>query len=123
MKYIDADQLYKELKRLEELIPASDGKNINLDYATHAISALKGFVERQQREVIPSNEILRKAKRDMFGSYESAAAEEAKRRYTSPYAPECCHLISTYDTITRIQTAFVEGVIWKENEEIKEEKK
>ena len=123
MKYIDADQLYKELKRLEELTPASDGKNINLDYARHVISALKGFVERQQREVIPSNEILRKAERDMFGSYESAAAEEAKRRYTSPYDPECCHLISTYDIITRIQTAFVEGVIWKENEEIKEEKK
>ena len=123
MKYIDADQLYKELKRLEELTPASDGKNINLDYAKHVISALKGFVERQQREVIPSDEILRKAERDMFGSYESAAAEEAKRRYTSPYDPECCHLISTYDIITRIQTAFVEGVIWKENEEIKEEKK
>ena len=123
MKYIDADQLYKELKRLEKLIPVSDGTNMNLDYAGHVISALKGFVERQQREVIPNNEILRKAERDMFCSHESAAVEEAKRRYTSPYAPECCHLISTFEIITRIQTAFVEGVIWKENEEIKEEKK
>ena len=25
MKYIDADQIYKELDRLEELIPVSDG--------------------------------------------------------------------------------------------------
>ena len=123
MKYIDADAIYKELKRLEELIPVSDGTNMNLDYAGHVISALKGFVERQRREVIPSSEILRKAERDLFGSYESAAAEEAKRRYTSPYDPECCHLISTYEIITRIQTAFVEGVIWKENEEIKEGKK
>lgn len=58
MKYIDADQLYKELKRLEELIPVSDGNNMNIDYAGHVISALKGFVERQRREVIPNSEIL-----------------------------------------------------------------
>lgn len=121
MKYIDADQIYKELKRFEDLMPASDGTSINLDYAKHVISALKGFIERQRREVIPSGEILRKAERDLFGSYESTAAEEARRRYASPYAQECCHLISTYDIITRIQTAFVEGVIWHENEQLKEE--
>ena len=123
MKYIDADQIYKELKRFEELIPASDGNKMNIDYARHVISALKGFIERQRRQVITSDEILRKAERDLFGSYESAAAEEAKRRYTSPYDPECCHFINTYDIITRIQTAFVEGVIWHENEQLKEEKK
>ena len=120
MKYIDTAQLYKELAHLRELFPVEDGKNLSADYV---ITRLESFIESQEREVIPNNEILRKAERDMFGSYESAAAEEAKRRYTSPYAPDCCHLISTYDIITRIQTAFVEGVIWKENEEIKEEKK
>ena len=120
MKYIDTAQLYKELAHLRELSSVEDGKNLPADYV---ITRLESFIERQEREVIPNNEILRKAERDMFGSYESAAAEEAKRRYTSPYAPDCCHLISTYDIITRIQTAFVEGVIWKENEEIKEEKK
>lgn len=119
MKYIDADQIYKELKHLEELIPSSDGASINLNYAKNVISALKGFIERQGREVISSSEIRRKAERDLFGSYETAAAEEAKRRYTSPYDPECCHLISTYDIITRIQIAFVEGVIWHENEQLK----
>lgn len=123
MKYIDADQIYKELDRLEELIPVSDGNNMNIDYAMYVISALKGVIERQQKQVIPSDEILRKAERDLFGSYESAAADEARRRYTSPYAQECCHLISTYDIITRIQTAFVEGAIWHENEQLKEEKK
>lgn len=123
MKYIDADQIYKELKHLEELMPSYDGASINLDYAKYVISVLKGFIERQGREAIPSSEILRKAERDLFGSYESAAVEEAKRRYTSPYDPECCHLISTYNIITRIQTAFVEGVIWHENEQLKEEKK
>lgn len=122
MKYIDADQIYKELKRLEELIPTFDGNNMNINYAEYVISALKGFVERQRRQVITSDEILRKAERDLFGSYESAAAEEARRRYTSPYAPECCCLISTHDIITRIQTAFVEGVVWHENEQLKEEK-
>lgn len=123
MKYIDADIIYKELDRLEELIPVSDGNNMNIDYAVYVISALKGVIERQQKQVIPSDEILRKAERDLFGSYESAAVEEAQRRYTSPYAQDCCHLISTYDIINRIQTAFVEGVIWHENEQLKEEMK
>lgn len=123
MKYIDADLIYKELKHLEELIPISDGDNMNIDYARYVISSLKGCVERQQRQVITSDEILRKAERDLFGSYESAAVEEAQRRYISPYAKDCCHLISTYDIINRIQTAFVEGVIWRENEQLKEEKK
>lgn len=123
MKYIDADQIYKELKHFEELIPVSDGNNMNINYAEYIISALKGFVERQQRQVIPSDEILRKAERDLFGSYESAAANEARRRYTSPYAQDCCLLISTYDIIIRIQTAFVEGVIWHENEQLKEKVK
>lgn len=36
---------------------------------------------------------------------------------------ECCLLVNAYDIVTRLKTAFVEGVIWKENEEIKEEKK
>jgi hypothetical protein len=121
MKYIDADQIYKELKHLEELIPVSDGNNMNINYAEYIISALKRFIERQQRQVITSDEILRKAERDLFGSYESAAVVEAQRRYTSPYAQDCCHLISTYDIINRIQTAFVEGVIWHENEQLKEE--
>lgn len=120
MKYIDADQIYKELKHLEASIPVSCRNNIN--YAKHVISVLRGFIERQQRQVVPSDEIIRKAERDLFGSYESAAADEARRRYTSPYAQDCCHIISTYDIITRVQTAFVEGVIWHENEQLKEEK-
>lgn len=120
MKYIDADQLRKELNRWKEFFLVEDGKNLPADFV---ITRLETFISRQEREVIPNDEILRKAERDLFNSYESAAVEEAKRRYTSPYAPECYHLISTYDIITRVQTAFVEGVIWKENEEIKEEKK
>ena len=118
MKYIDADKLEAKVREM-----LSDAGMKDWPITVHYLKNILTFIESQEREVIPNNEILRKAKRDMFYSHESAAVEEAKRRYTSPYAPECCHLISTYDIITRIQTAFVEGVIWKENEEIKEENK
>lgn len=118
MKYIDADRLEAKVR---EMLSGAGMKDcpVTVNYLKNILT----FIERQEREVIPNNEILRKAERDMFYSHESSAVEEAKRRYTSPYDPECCLLISTYDIITRLQTAFVEGVIWKENEEIKEEKK
>lgn len=122
MKYVDVDQIYKELERLEELIPVSDGKSVSFNYAKYIITALKSFIESMRREVIPSDEILRKAERDLFGSHESAAVEEAFKRYQTNYADECCLFVNAYELIMRIRTAFVEGVIWKENEELKEER-
>lgn len=58
--------------------------------------------------------IEKQARRDLFGSLSTAAADEARRRYRSNYHARCCHLISTEEFILRLQQAFVEGVVWKE---------
>lgn len=61
--------------------------------------------------------IYKKAHRDLFGSHTTAAAEEARRRYTTEFHPDCCLLMSAHDIILRLQQAFVEGVVWKEEQE------
>lgn len=60
--------------------------------------------------------IERKALRDLFGSHQTEAAEEAQKRYTTKYHPDCCLLLSSHEFILRLQQAFIEGVIWKEEQ-------
>lgn len=119
MNYIDADKIYRELERLEQMFPVENGTNLPADYV---ITYLKKYIKQVERVVIPNDEIFRKAERDLFHSHESAAVQEAEKRFVTNYHPECCLLVNAYDIVTRLKTAFVEGVIWKENEEIKEEK-
>lgn len=67
--------------------------------------------------------IERQALKDLFGSLSTAAADEARRRYTSKYHPRCCHVISTEELLLRVRQAFVEGVIWKETVDSEEQAK
>lgn len=118
MKYIDAEQIYRELERLEQMFPVENATNLPADYV---ITHLKKYITQVELMVITNDEIFRKAERDLFHSHESAAVQEAEKRFDTSYHPECCLLVNSYDIITRLKTAFLEGVIWLENEQLKEE--
>lgn len=62
------------------------------------------------------DEISKKARRDLFGSHTTAAAEEAQKRFTSRFHPDNGLVISTQEFILCLRRAFVEGVIWKEEQ-------
>lgn len=61
--------------------------------------------------------ITKKAMKDLFGSHTTAAAEEAKKRYSTEYHPDNALFVSAHDFILALQQAFVEGVVWKEEQE------
>lgn len=61
-----------------------------------------------------TSKMLCSTERDLFGTHQSKAAEFAKKLYDSDYAPDCCHLVSTYDLRYMCMRAFMHGVKWKE---------
>ena len=55
-----------------------------------------------------------KVSKDLFGSYGTAAVNEAISRYRTDYASEAVVLVNPHSIICMIQKAFVDGAKWQE---------